>query len=187
MMPSFLPRASTLRLASFPKRRDGTLAFFRECRAAAGSPQYQFGHGAGVEKGRPGCARGRRRGDLVGADAEVADGHQLGGGIQHLLGDLGAERRPTKCTSRMRSINSSSDRTSSDIPHWCSRLPERSPPCWDGLLQQQYLDHPCPAKSLTVDVSSIVLKMRSGLQCEENRKVAKTFGRGNICDESQIL
>ena len=58
--------------------------------AAAGSPQYPFGHERVLEKGalKTGDAAhvGGVEGDLVGADAEAADAsHQLGGGIQHLL------------------------------------------------------------------------------------------------------
>jgi hypothetical protein len=30
-------------------------------------------------------------------------------------------------------------------------------------------------------------KVSADMVCEENRKVTKTVGRGNICDESQIL
>jgi hypothetical protein len=30
-------------------------------------------------------------------------------------------------------------------------------------------------------------RMSADMVCEENRKVAKTIVRGNICDESQIL
>ncbi|MNJ46667.1 hypothetical protein D3C77_418020 [compost metagenome] len=57
-------------------------------------PEHQFGHGAGVgeggvEDGNAAYVGGIQR-DLVGADAEAADGDQLAGGIQHLLGDLGA-------------------------------------------------------------------------------------------------
>ena len=56
--------------------------------------QHQFGHGAGVgiggvEDGDT-LFHGGLELDLVGADAEAADGDQLVGRFQHFLGDLGA-------------------------------------------------------------------------------------------------
>jgi hypothetical protein len=56
--------------------------------------QHQFGHGTGVgvrrvEDRNTLLHRGLEF-DLIGADAEAADGDQLVGGGQHLFGDLGA-------------------------------------------------------------------------------------------------
>ena len=60
--------------------------------------QYQFGDRTGVGEGcvedRNAADLGRFQLDLVGADAEAADGDQLVGGVEHLLGDLGSGAQP---------------------------------------------------------------------------------------------
>ena len=60
--------------------------------------QNQLGDRAGVGEGgvenRNAADLGRFQLDLIGTDAEAADGDQLAGGVEHLLGDLGARAQP---------------------------------------------------------------------------------------------
>src|SRR3546814_16864045 len=73
-----------------------------------GFGQYQFGHRTGIGVGRveyrDTALAGGVQVDLVGADAETADGDQLLGRIEDLFGELGARADAVEGTDGKRGV-----------------------------------------------------------------------------------
>ena len=117
-------------------------------------------------------------GDLVGADAETAMAHHLvaASSTFSVIWVREAQAHEMQCHECARSV----PLPTGDVFRYSTLVVTggpKLPPCWDGLLQQQYLDLILVQRKLSCPRRSLYCFENALQACgEENRKVAKRLG-----------